>query len=218
MTYNSLDQVRDALVNFGRYLAERGLAWASSGNMSARISDVGCVMTATGSRLGQLSHPDLPEVDFSKDPVHKDEFATRRPSKEVNMHVAMYRARPEWRAAVHVSPRYTTLLACAGVLPPADLSPEGMMQLQQMVRVPYAHAGSSDLAGNVQEAAAHGDVLLLENHGIIVGSETLDDAVLKVEVFEFTASLYVTARQAGLELNHLSPEQVAAFRSSNYKR
>ena len=45
----------------------QGLAWGSSGNLSLKLSDHSCVMTATGSRLGQLTAVDLPIVSFAAD-------------------------------------------------------------------------------------------------------------------------------------------------------
>ena len=93
-----------------------------------------------------------------------------------------------------------------------------MMHLQDMVLVPYAHAGSDDLATKVRQAAEKGDVLLLQNHGVIVGADTIDQATLKVETLEFTSFLYITAQQAGIPLNHIPAELVAAFRASKYRR
>ena len=56
------NDLRDAIVERGRSLYDRGYAHGSSGNLSARLDD-GILITPTGSSLGRLDPKRISRVD-----------------------------------------------------------------------------------------------------------------------------------------------------------
>ena len=52
------------LIEVGRRLAEAGLVRESEGNLSIRLDDSRCLVTATGSELGSLTPSELVEVEI----------------------------------------------------------------------------------------------------------------------------------------------------------
>ena len=60
----------------GRYLLANELAWGNAGNLSARLEADTLLVTASGTRLGELS-----DDDFVVCPVDADEAVTYRASR-----------------------------------------------------------------------------------------------------------------------------------------
>src|ERR1700693_6380364 len=77
-------------------LFARGFSVGSAGNISVRLPD-GYLMTPTNSSLGRLDPEHLSKLDSDFRHVGGD-----KPSKEVFMHRAFYRARQDARAVVHL--------------------------------------------------------------------------------------------------------------------
>jgi L-fuculose-phosphate aldolase len=80
---------------------------------------------------------------------------------------------------------------------------------------PYACPGSEQLGKNIAATFAEGcDSVILENHGVVVGGDSLTDAFQRFEAFEFAGKTLVKARQLG-EVRYLDEAQLqqAAERS-----
>src|SRR5690606_29487109 len=118
----------------------------------------------------------------------------RRPSKELPLHRAVYAGRPDAAAVLHGAPFHATLVACSEIAVPDDLFVETMHYLERVARVPYHHPGSQDLAEAVGNAARSAEVLLLENHGVVVLGESLSEALQGLQVLELACRMVVTAR------------------------
>jgi len=86
----------------------------------------------------------------------------------------------------------------------------------QVAMAQYALPGSQQLVGNVVAQFTSGfDIVLLENHGVVVGASNLENAYLKCETCESTVRIEILARRLAkpvsasdedLELS-LTPEQ-----------
>lgn len=103
----SEQQVRDDLVNYARSLFQRGLSSGGSGNISVKLPDGSFLVTPTNSCLGELDSQTLSKLDAEGNHISGD-----KPSKEVPMHLAMYRARSTCGAVVHLHSPYLTALSC----------------------------------------------------------------------------------------------------------
>lgn len=197
---------RSELVRLARSLHQRGLTRGTSGNLSARVGG-GMLVTPTNASLGELRTDDLAMVSDTG-----EHLSGARPSKEAFLHLAMYRARPQDHAAVHLHSTYATALSCLddlddddNVLPP--LTAYFVMKVGRLVRLPYFAPGDQGLAETAQKAAASSRTLLLANHGPIVSAPSLTQAVDAVEEVEETARLFFLLQ--GRATRPLQPAQVA---------
>jgi L-fuculose-phosphate aldolase len=86
--------------------------------------------------------------------------------------------------------------------------PESIAYLKKIEKVPYYHPGSSELAKEAARRSLKGDVLLLENHGVLCVGTSLKEVVKKAETLEFLARLTITARQSKVKLKALPKEIV----------
>jgi ribulose-5-phosphate 4-epimerase/fuculose-1-phosphate aldolase len=207
-THLSPAEARQELQTAGRYLLANGLAWGNAGNLSARIGPDQGLITASGTHMGELAADDFAEFAIGPGPAPA---GGRKPSKEVPMHRAVYQARPEINAILHASPFYSTLLACSGGALPPDLFVEDMYYLERVARVAYAQPGTQALGELVGAQAARANVLLLENHGVLVYDTSVREALMGLHTLEMTARMVVTARSAGLDLQALPAATVAEF-------
>jgi len=202
------DDPYEALAAAGRDVIERGLSWGTSGNISLRLDDDRFLISGTGARLSQLEREALAVCALQGDAWS----GGRRPSVEVNLHRAIYQQRPEARAVLHTSAPFTTLVACTRVEVPTDFNTDALFYVREVARVPFRNPGSVELAEATRARCDASRVLLLDNHGAICWGESLHEVVIATEALELLCSMLVRARAAGLELAHLSAEQLASFR------
>lgn len=198
---------RQHLVRLASHLSARGLSPGSSGNISVRTDD-GFLMTPTKSRLGLLDPGRLCRLD--PEGGHLDGDA---PTKERWVHLAMYRARPDLGAVVHLhSPAAMALSCLKGIdpdsaLPP--LTPYFVMRIGALPLLPYFQPGDPALASAVADKARNSHALLLAHHGLIAGGKDLDDAVDNAEELEETARLYLSVRDRPHRI--LTPADISAL-------
>ena len=183
----SENALRDALVERGRSLYDRGYAHGSSGNLSARI-DGGILITPTGSSLGRLDPLKISKVDAAGKHVAGD-----APSKEAFLHLAMYAERPAARAIVHLHCTCAVAISCMVHDNPRDVLPPitayYVMRVGKLPLVPYFKPGDRALAEAVRAEAKQHRAVLLANHGPVVSGKSLDEAVDSAEELEATARL-----------------------------
>jgi len=136
---------------------------------------------------------------------------SRKPSKELPMHLGIYRQREDARVVLHASPPYTTLFACSRETIPAGLFVEAMYYLERVAWVDYAHPGSAELGESVQRAAADAEVIMLRNHGVILFDVSCQEALLRLQTLEMACRLIVEARSAGIRLESIPVPTVREF-------
>lgn len=201
-------ETRRLLVELAASLFARGFSVGSAGNISVKLDD-GFLITPTNSSLGRLDPARLSRLDAAYRHIGGDQ-----PSKEVFMHRAMYRARPEAGAVVHLHSTQATAVAC---LPDVDddnpippLTPYFVMRVgRRMPIVSYYRPGDPAMEPAIYDAAQDARAVLLANHGPVVSGRTLTDAVYAAEELEEAAKLFLLLRHAAPRL--LTPAQVHAL-------
>jgi ribulose-5-phosphate 4-epimerase/fuculose-1-phosphate aldolase len=190
--------LREAIVRWGRSLFERGLTAGSSGNITARLED-GYLSTPTNSCLGFLDASSLSKLDAEGRHVSGD-----APTKELPLHFAFYRGRPQAKAIVHLHSTYATALSCLADVDPEDavppITPYVVMRIGKVPVLPYARPGSADLAPPIEAAAPEHAAVLLANHGPVVAGTSLESAVFAAEELEETARLVLLTRGMNVRL------------------
>lgn len=181
---------REEIVALAASLFARGFSVGSAGNISVRLAD-GYLITPTNSCLGRLDPERLSKLDADFVPVGGD-----RPSKEVFMHRAFYRARADAGAVVHLHSTWATAVSCLADVDPANpippLTPYFVMRIgRTMPLVPYFRPGDPAMEPAIAQAAQTARAILLANHGPVVSGATLKDAVYAAEELEEAAKLFL---------------------------
>ncbi|MFC0472136.1 class II aldolase/adducin family protein [Halalkalibacter kiskunsagensis] len=199
--------VNKQLQEVGRYMMEHQLAWGNAGNISAKTSSDQFLITASGTYLGELDLNDFVECSYDG----KRNPESKKPSKEIPMHQAVYEQRPDINAILHASPFYSTLVACSNMDIPSECFVESMYYLERVERVAYHHPGSEELGAAVKEKAKRSNILLLENHGILVFDSSIKEARMALQSLEFACRMLVTAKGSNVELERLPNDTVHDF-------
>jgi L-fuculose-phosphate aldolase len=198
----TLEPVREQVAAAGRRLAAEGLVLGTAGNVSARHGDRVAV-TPTGAMLAELEPAHVSVVDLEGRQVD-GELA---PTSELELHLGVYR-RYDAGAVVHTHAPMATALSC--VLEELPCVHYQMLLLGGAVPVaPYATFGTPELARSVLDALEGRKAALMANHGAIVHSHDLDDALELALLLEWACTVYWRAAQIG-EPRALGEEELEA--------
>ena len=200
MNYVSGD-LRDQLAHVGYDVVQAGLVCGSGGNVSARILDEdACWVTAGGAWLDRLSRADFTLVrisDGSPAAVGAMPATTARPTSELALHLALYRARPEINAVVHLHPQTALLLDALGEHI-RIVTTDHAFYLRRVTTVPFRLPGTTELAALTAAMAADGtNCLVLSQHGCVVMADSVELAHKRARNLEEAASLTYQALTAG---------------------
>ncbi|UCG70585.1 MAG: class II aldolase/adducin family protein [Thermoplasmata archaeon] len=202
MSYDEKSLI-SCLIESGCEAARKGLVWGASGNISHRLDDSSFMISGSGAYLEKLSENDFVIMNL-EDEKWKGQA---KPSIETKMHSEIYKIRKDVNAVLHSQPFFTTLISCTSLEVDVKLFPEAMVYLDKVIRVPYDHPGSSELARSVSENIKDCDIVILSNHGAICAADCLENLILKTETLEMLCKIIAFSKVGDLELNYL-PQNV----------
>jgi L-fuculose-phosphate aldolase len=208
MHEESAISVQDGLCRYGRRLMVAGMSCGTGGNISAREGDI-IWMKPSGFAMDELTPDLLCGVDMV---TGAQRVGPHPPTTEVNMHLAVYRARPDIHAVFHTHPPWLTGVISAGV-PFRPLTTECRGYLGRILHMPYILPQSQLLADRVGEAARTHETLLLPNHGALTLGRDMREAFHRSLVAEDTAKSLVAAAAVGTPL-YLTEEQIAELEAN----
>ncbi len=195
----------EALCAAGRTLAAQGLTPGTSGNISLRVG-AGYVMSPTNAALAELDPARVSVLDERGAHTGGD-----APTKERELHLALYERRPDARAIVHTHSTSAVALACLCEVDPDNvllpLTPYALMRVGRLVLAPYARPGSHALVAAVAERAVDSAAILLSNHGPLVAGPTLAAAVAAICEVEEAAKVQLLLH--GRDVRLLSDTDIA---------
>lgn len=189
--------LRDQLAHVGYDVVQAGLVCGSGGNLSARVPDEdACWVTATGAWLDRLSRTSFTTVRVS-DGSPAAGSARVEPTSELALHLALYRARPDVNAVIHLHPQTALLLDALGEHI-RIVTTDHAFYLRRVSTVPFRLPGSRELAALAAAMASDGtDCLVLSQHGSVVMAETVELAHKRARNLEEAAMLTYRALAAG---------------------
>ncbi len=187
-----LEKIKQELIEYGKLAGVKNFTPGFSGNLSARCGDK-IVITATGTANGYLKEDDFAIIDFAGNVVE----GVKRPSSEKMLHVKFYQDRPDINYILHVHSPYLTAFAAAGKEMNEDVLAEIVYCFGKIPLAKYALPGSKDLVDNTSVYFKDYDVVLMENHGVIVGDKDIQQAYLKLELCEAYAKTVICAKLLG---------------------
>ncbi len=180
------------VVEVSGYIYRTGLVSGIGGNVSAKQGDE-VIITPTMVPLGDVSLRNLVIVD-----VDGSVLRGKGPSSELELHLEIYRRRPDIGGIVHTHSPCARAFSMAGV---RIMKMEGFRDLGtgHIPMVPYHPPGSTELAEACAEGMLKEKAVVLENHGIVCGGSDLDEALLLAEFVEESARTQFIASMLGME-------------------
>lgn len=183
----------DQLVMIMQRIYERGMTTTSGGNLSILDDNGDIWITPAGVDKGTLTRSDIvcvkPDGSFA---------GPHRPSSELPFHASVYKRRPDIRSVLHAHPPALVAFSIARKLPSIDLIPTVRKTCGELAMAKYAVPGSEELGENIAREFEVGiNIVLLENHGVVIGAKDLFAAFMAFETLEYSANLEIVASKIG---------------------
>jgi L-fuculose-phosphate aldolase len=191
----SESQLRADIVEVGRRLYARGYTASNDGNISVRLDDGRLLMTPKSVCKGFME----PDFMCITDLEGRKLAGERDPSSEMQMHLEVYRQRPDARAVVHAHPPIATGFAVAGIPLDKAVLAEVVTTLGSVPIADYATPSTRELPEAVRKYVKAHDGMLLANHGALTLGGDLYAAYYKMETIEHFAKISLVARLLGGE-------------------
>lgn len=179
MISNTLEEIKQQIIKIGKVMGEKNYTPGYSGNISARIEDK-VLITTSGSSNGHLKENNLVLIDFEGNSLEAD----KNPSSEKKLHIEFYKKRKDINYILHVHAPYLSSFASAGKDLLAPVMAENVYYFKGIPLAKYGLPSSDDLVEKTAVYFDEYDAVLMENHGFIIGSQSLKDAYLKLELAE----------------------------------
>ena len=188
-------QLRQQVVGAARLMSEKGYVVATAGNISARLDTDKLLITPSGAPYDAMKPEDVVLCTLTGYKL----TGSGRPSSELPIHSAIYRARSDARAIVHTHSVYATAISVNRTEIPFFLD-EMYYELgpYSVPTAEYARSGTEELAQNI--VSALGDkrqAVLMANHGTIALGADMRAAFGVAEAVEKAAMILILAKLYG---------------------
>lgn len=187
-----IDVVKNELIEYGKLAGVKNFTPGFSGNLSARCGNE-ILITATGTANGYLSEDDFALIDFEGNIIE----GNKKPSSEKMLHVEFYKLREDINYIFHVHSPYLTAFSAAGKALDKNILAEIVYCFDYIPLAEYALPGSKELVVNTSKFFKDFDVVLMANHGVIVGGKDVKNAYLKLELCEAYAQTVLFSNLLG---------------------
>ena len=202
-TTKEAEIIKQEICTVGRKLWLRQFVDGNGGNISYRIGPNEVICTPSLVSKYDLTPEDLCMVD-----LNGNQIAGSKPhTSEILLHLEIYKAVPEAKAAVHCHPPHATAYAIIGRVPPNLIIPEFEVLVGKVAISPYETPGTQAFAETILPFVKEHNTVLLSNHGIVCWADTVTHAEWYAEVLETYCWTLMLASQLGAPISHISEQQ-----------
>lgn len=185
--------VRRDLVRYSHAMHAAGFVANHDGNLSARVADDRVVCTPTSFGKAEVTPDSLVVVDREGRRV----AGRFRPFSEIDLHAAVYRARPDVRAVAHAHPPFATAFGVSGAPVPHPFLPEAVVSLgAELPTVPLAAPGAAAVEA-LRPFVRRCDAVLIAGNGVLTWGPDLQTAWLRLELVEHICRIAHAAAPLG---------------------
>lgn len=186
---------KEMLVKAGKRMLHSNLTVETWGNISIRDPKSGKIyLTPSAMNYDSCCSNDIVVCDINGEILE----GNRKPTIEKDLHLSVYRNRPEVNAIVHTHPIYSMVFACTGMTIPPVIDEAAQVLGGDVQVADYALPGTLDLAQKCVEALGkQTNACLLQSHGAVCVGDSIDMAFKVATVLEMTAQIYTLILQTG---------------------
>lgn len=207
-------EIRNEIANLGKEITASGFNLGTWGNISARIDENHLAITPSGVAYETITAENIVVIDLTGEIVDGD----KKPSIELPLHSAIYKAKKNVNAIVHTHSVCCTAFAIARKPIPAVC--EDMIQIVggQVDIAEYFLPGSKELAQSVATALGNKSACLMANHGLIAVADNLNEAYKIAQIVEKSAQAVIYANSLGeaVELSQADIDFMRDFYLNKY--
>lgn len=192
----------DNIAYFMQRLYRQKLTTTLGGNISLRLGKE-ILITPSQVDKDRLTAEDIILIDENG----KIKKAIHPASMETQMHLAVYKNRPDVKAIIHAHPFWASLFALSDLKPVNNISDEAFFMVKRMAFCEYQTMGTKELANEAGKKSKKADVLILKNHGILTCGKNLTECMEKMEVINNLAH-YACLASGKIKLVSLSEDSM----------
>lgn len=187
--------IKQEVLEASRDMVRSGLVTSVWGNVSARVTETNqIIVTPSGMDYLTMRPEDLVTVDLLTGTTLDGQL---KPTSELHMHLAIYRARADVGGILHTHSLYAS--ACAVThreIPPIV---EDLVQVVggSVSVAKYALPGTEELANHVVKTLGKKRAVLLANHGVVGVGPTVTEALRVSQIVEKGARIFSIAKALG---------------------
>ncbi len=183
----------EQLAQMIRRVYDQRLTTTSGGNLSIKDENGDIWITPGAIDKGTLTKDDMVCIKPDGTIIGK-----HKPSSEYPFHMRIYEARKDIKAVLHAHPSGLVAFSIVRKIPDIKLIAPVAVDGKSVGMAPYAMTGSVELGEKIAEVFRQGhDVVMLENHGVVVGAENILDAYGLFESMEMFARTQINAARIG---------------------
>ncbi len=200
----------DQLVMIMKRIYDNAMTTMSGGNLSILDDNGDIWITPSGIDKGNLTRDDICLVKPDGEVISK-----HKPSSELPFHKLIYQTRKDARAVLHAHPHALVSFSLLRQAPKTRLLPTTEIVCGKVGLSTYEVPGSVKLGQNIAKVFKQGyDVVMMENHGVVVCGNDLYEAYRKFETMETCARINLQSRILGEEVE-LTDEQIDLARNKS---
>lgn len=202
-----LEKLKEELVELNRELPKNNLVAWTSGNVSARDSETGCmVIKPSGIPFDKLRAQDMVVLNLEGKVVEGD----CKPSSDTWSHLYIYQHREDVNGVVHTHSRYATAFAAVGKSIPCVLTAIADEFGGPIPCGDFALIGDESIGKVIIESIGHSPAILMKNHGVFtIGKDALSAVKAAVMTEDVAATVWM-AMQLGTP-DVIPPDMVASL-------
>ncbi len=208
--------MKEEILYYGKKLLEKGLVVGPGGNISLREDEV-IYLTPSGLSFEEMEEEDLVAVEISSGKVVEGK---RRPTSEIELHLACYREREDIRAVIHTHPSLSTGWVSGGgkLFPPF---PDFVAYVGKKIAIlPYQKPATPQMGKEVGKAVKDVNAVILINHGLVTVGRNLKEAYYRTLLIEESAKFIIASHLGGKVsfLKNSDIEELDKFEVEEFRR
>ncbi len=184
--------IRQELVAYGLKIVQARLVAGAGGNISAREGKI-IWMKPSGFAMDEMKPSDLCGLQLADG---RQVRGKHKPTSEYNMHLAIYRARPDISVIFHTHSAWASGVISSGVTF-KPMFAEFINDLGRTGTVPYITPTTRRLAEAMARKAKSCDTIFMVNHGVLAMGVNMKQAYYRCVVVEDAAKSLVAATIVG---------------------
>lgn len=187
------EDLKQEILYWSKRLYEKGMSPATSGNVSIR-TDKGIFVSASGVCLNDMNEDDIILIDYDGNILD----GHKKPTSEKIMHSEIYTRRDDINAIIHCHCPVITAFCVAGLPINKPILPDFALMFDEIPLIPYFCPSTFELATKVaDEFDKDHNVVLLQNHGVVFGADSLKNAFYGLEGLRAYVETYFGAEVLG---------------------
>ena len=183
------EKEKEVVASFMRRLYRQKLTTTSGGNISLRLPNGNILITPSATDKGEMRSQEIGVINIDGDMIGEP----FKPSIETEMHLEIYRRRPDVNAVVHAHPVTTCAFAASNAQIDSTLILEASVVLGEIAYAGFKQMGTKELADEVARSLEVANCAVMRNHGALALGANMLEAFDRLEVMENAAQMTLMA-------------------------